>query len=468
MPAFAHNNPIPQIVGPVHPDAVAPGSGAFTLSVYGANFVPGSVVNWNYQPRVTTYVSAHEIQAQILAGDVETNTAGYITVTNPPPGGGSSSASWAQVEVHQPVTTIALDAPMPYGFGYWTMIATDFTRAGMLDIAGEYGSSIGYGAGQDNGAFGPWSLAGPDYFCCSEITYGDFHGDGNTDIVYELAADRASYMRVMFGNGNGNFSQGPSTDGGEDRLGFLLAGDFNQDGKLDVVARGPSYLSTYLGNGDGTFTHGANYLYPGRGLGAEIVSGDVDGDGKLDLIALQIPSISFTSYEVGIGLWFLKGNGDGSFQEPKKIATFSGATTCLGGGAFSGGIALSDLNNDGKLDLVFCNASQIGVMLGNGDGTFQPPSYYTTDTTSQGLFTFSIGDINSDGNQDLIVSEYSDFNSEFVVFLGNGDGAFQAPQVLASDVPSGELGVVLGDFNRDGLLDAIFSYGLGMNVFLQQ
>lgn len=73
--ALARNNPVPQIVGPVHPDAVAPGSGALTLSVYGANFVPGSVVNWNYQPRVTTYVSAHEIQAQILATDIQTNTA---------------------------------------------------------------------------------------------------------------------------------------------------------------------------------------------------------------------------------------------------------------------------------------------------------------------------------------------------------------------------------------------------------
>jgi hypothetical protein len=116
--ASAQNNPIPQIVGPVHPDAVAPGSGAFTLSVYGANLVPGAVVNWNYQPRTTTYVSAHELQAQILATDVAQNTAGYITVTNPPPGGGSSSASWAQVEVHAPVSTIAVGLPQYHVFGF--------------------------------------------------------------------------------------------------------------------------------------------------------------------------------------------------------------------------------------------------------------------------------------------------------------------------------------------------------------
>ena len=96
FPALAAaQNPVPQLVGSVKPTAVAPGSGAFTLTVYGANFVSGAVVNWNYQPRSTTFVSAHEVQAQILASDVASPTAGTITVTNPAPGGGNSSASWA-------------------------------------------------------------------------------------------------------------------------------------------------------------------------------------------------------------------------------------------------------------------------------------------------------------------------------------------------------------------------------------
>jgi hypothetical protein len=71
-------NPVPQIVGPVHPMAVAPGGGDFTLSVYGANFVPGAVVNWNYQPRATTYISGHELQTQILSTDIAKNTAGTV------------------------------------------------------------------------------------------------------------------------------------------------------------------------------------------------------------------------------------------------------------------------------------------------------------------------------------------------------------------------------------------------------
>ena len=112
-------NPVPQIVGPVKPMAVAPGSGAFTLSVYGANFVSGAVVNWNRQPRSTTLISAHELQAQILASDVVKNTAGLISVTNPPPGGGNSSTGWAQVEVHAPISTVTVSATTAYPLGFW-------------------------------------------------------------------------------------------------------------------------------------------------------------------------------------------------------------------------------------------------------------------------------------------------------------------------------------------------------------
>src|SRR5579863_10096430 len=111
--AFA-NNPIPTVVGPVVPQAVVPGSGAFTLKVYGANFVSGAVVNWNRSPRSTTFISARELQAQILASDVATAAAGYITVTNPPPGGGVSSAGYAIVEVHKPTKTMVVDEPRVY------------------------------------------------------------------------------------------------------------------------------------------------------------------------------------------------------------------------------------------------------------------------------------------------------------------------------------------------------------------
>jgi hypothetical protein len=84
--AFAAN-PVPSVSG-VIPQAVLPGSGSFTLTVYGANFVSGAVVNWNNSPRATKFVSNRKLHVQILDSDVSAPTAGLVTVTNPWPGRG--------------------------------------------------------------------------------------------------------------------------------------------------------------------------------------------------------------------------------------------------------------------------------------------------------------------------------------------------------------------------------------------
>ena len=164
FPALAAaQNPVPQIVGPVKPMAVAPGSPAFTLNVYGANFVSGAVVNWNYQPRTTAFVSARELQAQILATDVAQNTAGMISVTNPAPGGGASSSSWAQVEVHAPISTFTFKTPRAYNFGAWLVLPADFNQDGTLDLVGQAGTDLVLYDGEGTGAFQFQSIAGHFY-----------------------------------------------------------------------------------------------------------------------------------------------------------------------------------------------------------------------------------------------------------------------------------------------------------------
>ncbi len=110
-------NPVPTVTGPVHLQAVVPGHGDFILTVDGANFGDGAVVNWNGIPRSTAFVSARELQAKILACDVTKPTAGYFTVTNPAPGGGPSNASYLVVEVHQPTSTIVPAPPHYYPLG---------------------------------------------------------------------------------------------------------------------------------------------------------------------------------------------------------------------------------------------------------------------------------------------------------------------------------------------------------------
>jgi hypothetical protein len=455
-------NPIPQIVGPANPDAVPPGGPDFTLSVYGANFVAGSAVNWNYQPRTTSFISAHKIQAQILASDIANNTAGYITVTNPAPGGGNSSASWAQVEVHDPISTITVDSPVYYDFGGWQLQAADFNHNAVLDLVDGYELDLGTG----KGSFTTSSKVDPYYLSPWQFAYGDFNNDGKLDVAAVSALGSIdgfspTRMDIMLGNGNGAFSAGTPIWSHEDNFSFVVAGDFNQDGNLDLITMGGASLTTYLGEGNGSFRLGAHYPYPTQGFSLEILAGDFNGDGKLDLILMKADGT-----QSNMTLWLVEGNGDGTFKAPQEIVLARNTGTC----GFGPAMQLSDFNGDGNLDLAFCDSSQIGVMLGNGDGTFQPPIFYTADPLNQGQFTFAVGDINADGKPDLLVSEYQDStNPQFVVFLGNGDGTFQAPETVSiAQAPLPELGITVGDFNSDGLLDFIYQSDEGMNVFLQQ
>ena len=456
-PAFAVN-PVPTVVGPVKPQAVVPGSSGFTLTVYGANFVSGAVVNWNRKPRTTTFISPRELHAKILATDVATATAGYITVTNPPPGGGVSSSSYTTVEVHKPTKTINAGQPLQYLNGTIAdyMVAADFTNDGKLDLV--TGTNVlDFSHGNGDGTFQPPHAIAKNYFGGAGIAFGDFNGDGNVDVLYGVGDARIgppTYIRVLLGDGNGTFHGLP-------RFGSLfnnfiygiVVGDFNGDGKLDFAAGyegGSAGSGVFLGNGDGTFEQ-VQHFYKG----ADMVGADFNGDGKLDLVV-----------EYGTGFYLLLGNGDGTFQKPRRIATDKNYGC---GGPF---VVVNDFNGDGHADLGFCGISngegRIGIIMGNGDGTFQKPVYYATGL-AQGGFTFAVGDFNSDGNTDFLLSQ-SGIPAENAILLGKGDGTFQKAQKL--QLPGGAAGVqgiIVGDFDSDGLLDFVFETGLdGIVVYLQK
>src|SRR6266496_2947067 len=95
--AFAQNNAVPLVNAPLVPSTAVPGGPAFTLTVNGTGFVPGSLVNWKGSARTTKFVSQSQLTAMISASDIASATTALVMVTNPAPGGGTSNTAYFSV-----------------------------------------------------------------------------------------------------------------------------------------------------------------------------------------------------------------------------------------------------------------------------------------------------------------------------------------------------------------------------------
>jgi hypothetical protein len=131
------------------------------------------------------------------------------------------------------------------------------------------------------------------------------------------------------------------------------------------------------------------------------------------------------------------GNGDGTFQPPVNYEV--GNFTCTG-------ISVGDFNGDGKTDLaVTTGDATLFILLGNGNGTFQSPFLYYLAGSARSVV---VGDFNGDGKADLGVT-----GSYFNLLYGNGDGTFGAPVMYQSNITGGAYGIGAADFNGDGRTD---------------
>jgi hypothetical protein len=202
-------------------------------------------------------------------------------------------------------------------------------------------------------------------------------------------------------------------------------------------------LSVLLGNGDGTFQSAS--VYQAGGWNAEsVVISDVNGDAKLDLL---VTNGGGAESSVGV----LLGNGDGSFQPTVAYGS---------GGGFALSLVIADVNRDKKPDLVVTNvySNTIGVLLGNGDGTFQPAVAY--DSGGQGIVSLVVTDVNNDGSPDLVVTNcglvFCPGNGEVGVLLGNSDGTFRPAVAYDREgFPNPPEFLAVADVDGDGKPDLV-------------
>ena len=344
---------------------------------------------------------------------------------------------------------------------------------GANDVLGQVG----------NGTFGTQITFGTGAGSTPEsVTLADVNGDGKLDIVTwnENNVD----ISVLMGNGDGSYKAPEGIASGIAILAVSVA-DINGDGKPDLVASGwdgvSSIISTFLGNGDGTFSDfNVNSGYLNNDYTTSITLADLNGDGKPDVVV-----------STNNGLYTMMGQGDGTFQlsngipisgnspQLTSLADLNGdgnldivASNGLGGlsvflgnkdGTFSAEISYfngaqsasnttADINGDGRLDIITTTSNGIGILFGNGDGTFLAPSTISTGVGSTPT-SVKVADLNGDGKFDIVTANQGSDNLS--VLLGNGNGTFKTPISLSTGIGSFPYDISIGDMNGDGGLDIV-------------
>ena len=200
----------------------------------------------------------------------------------------------------------------------------------------------------------------------------------------------------------------------------------------------------------------ATPTYEVNGSGARsVVPADVNQDGAQDLVVTNNCDALCASGSVDV----LLGVGDGTFQP---------AVSYDSGGFGTSSAAVGDLNGDGLPDVAVantcagdCTNGSVGVLLGIGNGAFAPVASYGSGGPSSD--SVAVADVNQDGTTDLIVLNQGD--SSVGILLGNGDGTFQ-PAVIYGAAGQAATSLAVADLNGDGKPDLVVASSLNSNYFL--
>ena len=352
----------------------------------------------------------------------------------------------------------------PVGTFPLSVVTGDFTGDGKADIVSASNSSGTISLLRNNGS-GTFEAAVTinTVFAGQDMTVGDFNNNGTLDV----AMASGSAITILLGNGQGGFSAPASFAAQASKI---IAADFNSDGKLDLATSSGNTTQIRLGIGNGQFNAPSCGVIGSSGVAA----GDVTGDGKLDLVLANIPSAQIQIH-VGDGAGCLGTATNinvlnfgrpgfvtlGDLNKDGKLDIVGGATVLLntGNGVFGppfwygmgslgrdpgANTVIADFDGDSNLDIASASTGSAGILFGNGAGGFR----FAVGPNEAGTFGVERADLNNDGKLDVVATS----SGSFVVMLGDGAGGLSAPATV--NLPNaGFMGPVIADFNGDTKLD---------------
>lgn len=323
----------------------------------------------------------------------------------------------------------------------------DFNGDGKSDVvvANEQSNNatilLGDGKGQYTPAKGSPFSAGHNP---GDIAIGDFNRDGKLDLAF--ANHEEKHLTVLLGNGQGGFTPAPMSPFHVDvkpHTHGVATADLNGDGHLDLVTDswGNDHVAVLLGDGKGSFNTSVRFLDVGKMPYQRVRVGDINGDGKSDIITTNLEGDNVT---------ILLGDGKGGFKQS------TGSPFPCGDSPFN--FAIGDVNKDGKPDLAIVNSPSsatrsgkdgLTILLGDGTGGFKmmTGSPFATGKIPNRV---AIGDVNGDGVSDIAVS--SPDGNNITLFLMSSKGVASSSTIAVSGKPKG---LAIRDLNTDGKADIV-------------
>ncbi len=289
----------------------------------------------------------------------------------------------------------------------------------------------------------------------NDVAIGDFNNDGNLDFAF--ANHERKYLTVLLGNGHGNFTASPKSPFPVEVLPHthgIATGDFNNDGRLDLVTDswGNDQIEVLFGDSINGFKIPGTFFKVGKHPYQRVRVADINNDGNTDIITTNLEGNNAT---------ILLGNGQGNFNQA------IGSPFLCGDAPF--GVAIGDVNEDGKPDLAIINSpasttdrtgkNGLTVLLGDGRGKFtmMKGSPYEAGKIPNRV---AIGDVNGDGINDIVTSD-NDSNKIYLFLMSKNGIVLSSSATTVGNHPKG---VAIADLNGDGKDDIVVCNNLDNDI----